>query len=211
MTDPIPLPVRRLPNQTLHHVWAPKLHRPIAFSSVAQVRLWVMLEANPGVTKYCERPALPGEHGSEPVADFWAERGRTSHWFVLGDDVDDHIDLPDTDPSTPHAPHTEIISPKDLEHHRVWIQNWMSLLPYLTTCSHLIDPTLRENVIHFFNAEATLEHAEHHFARHDAVLVRTAVIAALHSGQLASTDLITLPVSRQTRFIRCDRGSSHAA
>jgi hypothetical protein len=33
MTDPIPLPVRRLPNQTLHHVWAPKFHRPIAFSS----------------------------------------------------------------------------------------------------------------------------------------------------------------------------------
>ena len=211
MTDPIPLPVRRLPNQTLHHVWAPKLQRAIAFSSVAQVRLWVMLEANPGVTKYCERPALPGGHGSEPVADFWAERGRTAHWFVLEDDVDDHVDLPDTDTSIRHAPHTEIISIKDLERHRFWIQNWTSLLPYLTTGGHLIDPTLRENVIRLFNDEATLEHAEHHFSRHDAVLVRTAVIAALHSGQLASTDLITLPLSRQTRFIRCDRGSSHAA
>ena len=30
MTDPIARPVKRLPKQTLHHVWAPKLNRTIA-------------------------------------------------------------------------------------------------------------------------------------------------------------------------------------
>jgi hypothetical protein len=209
MTDPIPLPVRRLPKQTLHHVWAPKLRRPIAFSSVAQVRLWVMLEANPDVTNYCERPALSAEQETEPIADFWVKRDGTEQWLVLGGDVD-HFGLQVTDGSTRTAPCTEIIPAVELDRHRIWIQNWMSLLPYLTTGSHLIDPTFRDQVIRFFDREATLEEAELHFSRNDPVLVRTAVIAGLHGGQLASTDLIESPVSRNTWIIRHRRGDRHA-
>jgi hypothetical protein len=50
------LPVSRLPKQTLHHAWSPKLQRTLVLTSVNQVRLRVMLEANPAVKTYCERP-----------------------------------------------------------------------------------------------------------------------------------------------------------
>ena len=33
MSDPTPLPMRRLPKQPLHHVWAPKLARPVVLNT----------------------------------------------------------------------------------------------------------------------------------------------------------------------------------
>ncbi|WP_144022304.1 hypothetical protein [Caballeronia sordidicola] len=70
MQPPEPLPLSRLPKQTLHHVWSPKLQRTLVLTSVNQVRLWVMLEANPAVTKYCERPALVSNQ-RDSHAVFW--------------------------------------------------------------------------------------------------------------------------------------------
>lgn len=88
MREPVPLPVQRLPKQTLHHAWAPKLRRPVMFVSATQVRLWIMLEANPGVTNYCERPALSVEPVTEPIADFWVMRDGAEQWLIVDDNVD---------------------------------------------------------------------------------------------------------------------------
>ncbi|WP_133665274.1 hypothetical protein [Paraburkholderia sp. BL10I2N1] len=210
MNSPVPLPVRRLPRQTLHHAWAPKLQRPILFSSAMQLRLWIMLEANPGVTSYCERPALSVEGVTEPLADFWVMRDGREQWLSIDDSADVHEPQPEAQTSR-SAPDVEIISRKEIECHRIWIQNWMLLLPYLATGAHLIEPTLLANVVEFFDHSATIDEAEQHFPRIDPVLVRTAVIAGLHSGQLISPGLVTLAFSRHTRVNRYHRGETHEA
>ena len=46
MDEPVSLELERLPRQTLHHAWAPKLGRLIVLSSVGQLWLWAMLEAH---------------------------------------------------------------------------------------------------------------------------------------------------------------------
>jgi hypothetical protein len=211
MTNPVPVPVQRLPKQTLHHAWAPKLGRPVMFTSVIQVRLWVMLEANPSVTRYCERPACAVEHVPESVADFWVLRDGNEQWLTLEDDFTSAPASKTVDQHTPSSLCVETISRKEIERHRLWIQNWMSLLPYLATGRHLIDPTLSESIVQFFDRTATLESAEQHFSRVDPVLVRTAVIAGLHTGRLFSTDLLGSPLSRHTRVNRYRRGDEHAA
>jgi len=214
MTRPVPLPVRRLPRQTLHHAWAPKLQRPILFSSAMQLRLWIMLEANPGVTSYCERPALSVEGVTEPLADFWVMRDGRQQWLSIDDSADVQADAPEQQPATQtsrSAPEVEIISREEIERHRIWIQNWMLLLPYLATGAHLIEPTLLANVVEFFDPSGTIDEAEQHFPHIDPVLVRTAVIAGLHSGQLISPDLVTLAFSRHTRVSRYHRGETHEA
>jgi hypothetical protein len=210
MTRPVPSPVRRLPRQTLHHAWAPKLQRPILFSSAMQLRLWIMLEANPGVTSYCERPALSVERVAEPLADFWIVRDGREQWLSIDDSASTH------EPQTAaqisrSAPGVENISGEEIERHRVWIQNWMLLLPYLATGAHLIEPGLLANVVEFFDLPATIDDAEEHFSHVDPVLVRTAVIAGLHGGQLISPDLVTLAFSRQTRVNRYHRRQTHEA
>ena len=82
MHPPEPLPVSRLPKQTLHHVWSPKLQRTLVLTSVNQVRLWVMLEANPAVTTYCERPVLASNQ-HDPHADFWLLQDGRPQYLAL--------------------------------------------------------------------------------------------------------------------------------
>ncbi|MFX1767838.1 hypothetical protein PWP93_35745 [Paraburkholderia sp. A1RI-2L] len=213
MKEPVPAPVQRPPKQTLHHAWAPKLRRPVMFASATQVRLWIMLEANPGVTNYCERPVPSVEATTEPIADFWVMRDGAEQWLIVDDNVEEAAAHGQqiANETTRTAPRVETISSKDIEHHRIWVQNWMSLLPYLATGSHLIDPTLLVNIIHFFNRPATIDEAEQHFARLDPVLVRTAIITALHGGQLISPDLTTLAFSRHILVSKYHRGKTHEA
>jgi hypothetical protein len=213
MREPVPLPVQRLPKQTLRHAWAPKLRRPVMFVSATQVRLWIMLEANPGVTNYCERPALSVEPLTEPIADFWVMRDGAEQWLIVDDNVDG-VRAPDPrigSQTIQAAARVETISSKDIERHCRWIQNWMSLLPYLATGSRLIDPALLANIIQFFDRPATIDEAEQHFSRIDPVLARTAIIAGLHGGQLISPDLTTLAFSRHIRVSRYRRGEPHEA
>jgi hypothetical protein len=199
MRPPESLPVTRLPKQTLHHVWSPKLHRTLMLTSLGQVRLWVMLEANPTVATYCERPALGSDHHGLS-ADFWVLRNGQPQCLVLGEHCEA---VPAQDASaTPSSSFIQIIGSSDLDQHRVWIQNWMSLLPYLSAGKRLIDTQLAKAVVGFFEREASFVELEQHFARYDPVLIRTAAIAGLHSGDLLSPGLAALPWTLHTRIQR---------
>jgi hypothetical protein len=137
------------------HPWAPQLRRPAMFASARQVRLWSMLEAYPGVTNYCWRPALTVESLTEQIADFWIIRDGAEQWLVIDDNVEQAgaHGLQVADQTTRSVPCVETISSNDIEH----------------------------------------------FSRINPVLVRTAIIAGLHGGQLTSPDLTTLALSPHRR------------
>ena len=209
MADPVARPVQRSPRQTLHHVWAPKLNRAVMLTGQEQLHLWVMLEAHPGVTRYCERPSLDDTHNPCPVADFWALRDGTPVWLRL------EAEASGTAPNAVSAenPIVENVSADELKRHRHWIHNWLSLLPYLSSASPLSLRPLQAQVIELVGREASLDEIERHFANTDAVLVRTAVIAALHEGSLISEDLQNKHWDRSARVYRSYRntfGHHHA-
>jgi len=189
MQPPEPLPLSRLPKQTLHHVWSPKLQRTLVLTSVNQVRLWVMLEANPGVTTYCERPALVSNQ-RDSHAVFWLLLNGHPQCLAL-ELASESTPHEDSSVDTPSSLLIQTIRPADLDEHRVWIQNWMTLLPYLNTGMRLIDAALAKDVVEFFEREASFLELEQHFSRYDPILIRTAAIAGLHAGDLLSPDLVT--------------------
>lgn len=199
MFEPVALPLHRLPKQTLHHVWAPKLRRPVLLTSQGQLRLWAMLEANPSVTRYCERPSWPAECGPRPALDFWVLREHQPVWLASEELAST---LPIQDPCQQQGIVVQSVTTKNLDSHRVWIQNWLSLLPYLSATSSLNLDHLGKQVVEFFTRESSIDAAERHFARDDDVLVRTAVIAQLHAGRLFSGDLLTRPWDLDTRVVR---------
>ena len=207
MVEPVALPVQRSPKQTLHHVWAPKLRRIVMLTGQDQLHLWVMLEAHPGVTQYCERPASADAAQALPIADFWAIRDGTPTWLRLVEaPVDDAASLA----RATSDEGVELIGPDELKRHRVWIRNWLSLLPYLSTTSPLGLESLKAQVVEGAGDEATFDEIERHFAHTDPVLTRTAVIAALHAGRLVSEDLQHKPWDRSTRVCRASPRDRHA-
>ena len=207
MFEPVALPLHRLPKQTLHHVWAPKLGRPVLLTSQGQLHLWAMLEANPAVTRYCERPSWPAECGPQPSLDFWALRDGQPVWLTSENMSSGGI-LQEARPSEVIVVQT--ITAKELKSHRMWIENWLSFLPYLSTTSSLNLDHLRTPVGEFFTREASLGDAEQHFAHIDSVLVRTTVIAELHAGRLNSRDLLTRPWDIDTGVVRISQQALHA-
>ena len=213
MADPVARPVARSPGQTLHHVWAPKLNRTVMLTGREQLHLWVMLEAHPGVTRYCERPASADPDIRCPVADFWALRDGSHVWLRLEAEASGTVSDATADAASAEDPIVETISADELKRHRHWVRNWLSLLPYLSSASALNLRPLQAQVIEWVSGNASLDEIERHFANTDAVLVRTAVIAALHDGSLISEDLQIRPWDRSTRIYRSNRntvGRHHA-
>ena len=208
MHEPAALPLQRLPMQTLHHAWAPKLGRTIVLNSTGQLRLWAMLEAHSGVTRYCERPAWPGDVPAPRPPVFWALRDGAPVWLVL----DDEAQRSDEPVPPSDGPALQTVTAYDLDRHDIWIRNWLSLLPYLSTVASLdgAGVGVGETVIDFFRHEASFEDAERHFAHLDSMLVRAAVVAGLHRGVLFSSELLVRPWDGQTRMVRCSPPRLHA-
>lgn len=208
MTSPIALPVKRLPKQTLHHVWAPKLNRTVVLAGRDQLHLWVMLEAHPAVSRYCERPTWPDENETSPNPDFWALRDGSAVWLALGD-------VPQIDPNAapllpPSIPTVEWISAEALDQHRVWIQNWLSLLPYLGADGTPSFDSLVAQVVQAADPDSCFDELERQFSGTDPLLVRTAVVAALHQGLLVSEELQHRQWDRSTRVSKLSKWSPHA-
>jgi hypothetical protein len=207
LIEPSSLALERLPRQTLHHAWAPKLGRVIMLNSTAQLGLWALLEAHPGVTRYCERPSWPGDELPSPSPDFWALRDGKPVWLALRQEAPA---AKGEAPCPADASGVQTVTIDELDRHRVWITNWLSLLPYLTVDAWPELESLREPVIGFFRHEASFDDAERYFARLDPVLVRTAVIAGLHQGRLYSAELLVRLWDGRTRVSRCPPRGSHA-
>ncbi len=210
MSEPESSPIRRLPGQTLRHVWSPKCARPLLLTSLSQLRLWIMLESNPEVSVLRERP-LSSDLSNQRY-DYWAMRSGEPVWLAISEDTQANAHAPNVDRqdlSCGDIDRTELITRTDLDRHRVWIQNWLSLLPYLCTGSALSMQVLRERVLNFYQYDGTLEDAEHEFGRTDPVLIRTAVIAELHAGGLTCEDLSKRTWDRSVR-ISSSRGTSDA-
>jgi len=73
---------KRRPWQRRIEVFSPKLRRRLTLFSRDALDAWILLEADPHVHSFCERPAyMVGNAGR--VLDFWIDRGRHQHFWVV--------------------------------------------------------------------------------------------------------------------------------
>ena len=63
-----------------------------------------MLEAHPGVSKYCERLAWPDDETGDGYVDFWALRDGRPLRLVLSDSISGSISESTTDDQTRTVP-----------------------------------------------------------------------------------------------------------
>ena len=180
--------------------FSPKLIRRMTFYRRALLEQWVLLEADPQVITFCERPGYVQINGHDRLADFWVRYVDRDELVILDDNPgggdttqsDRNLDV--------HTFSIRRVVSAELAAARVWIENWQRMLPCLVANRDLVPPTLPQAIARFVNQPQRLLAIEREFSTGDPVLVRTAVFALLHDGRVSAPELQTQPLSLLTSF-----------
>lgn len=185
-------------------------HRLEAFSLKAGRRLtlyresaleqWVMLEADPAVTAFCERPGFVQSGAKLYLVDFWVRYVDRQELVILFDsDAELVLEPPvilDSSRLTVRS-----IQPSDIAASRAWIGNWKRMLPCLVATRGLVPPLLSNEIERFVARPHRLLSIEREFTTGDPILVRAAVFGLLHAGRVQAPELRAHELSLLTEFV----------
>jgi hypothetical protein len=180
--------------------FSPKLARRMTFYRRASLEQWVLLEADPLVITFCERPGYIQINGHHRLADFWVRYIGLDELVILDD-----CNYKDDATKPVHNLDAQTFSIRrvvraELAAARVWIENWQRMLPCLVANRDLVPPTLPQAIARFVKEPRRLLDIEREFSTGDPVVVRTAVFGLLHNGRVGAPELQTQPLSLLTSF-----------
>ncbi|MFC0403092.1 hypothetical protein [Paraburkholderia rhizosphaerae] len=180
--------------------FSPKLARRMTFYRRASLEQWVLLEADPRVITFCERPGYIQINGHNRLADFWVR-------YIDRDELVILDDCHYKDDATKAVRNLDVqtflirkVVRAELAAARVWIENWQRMLPCLVANRDLVPPALPQAIVRFTNEPQRLLAIEREFSTGDPIPVRTAVFGLLHSGRVSAPELRTQPLSLLTSF-----------
>ena len=195
----IPIDDARPKGAARFELWAPKLKRRITLFDPFHVQLWTLLESNPRVSTYCERPAYWQAGAQQQLIDFWVSAGRREQcWVVTAEPQPARDGVLDPDRSID----VRYVHAKNLASRNVWIENWMRILPYLSSNARFVSEQLMSDIEQAASHAPTLGEIERDFQPHDIVLVRTAAFMLLHKGRLKADALCAQTLGTEIRLRR---------
>jgi hypothetical protein len=148
-----------------------------------------VLEADPGVEVFCERPVrFPAAQG-EAVANFWVRSQHHEAILLLGEH--DSSALPVEIAGV--APH--VVAEAEIAAARMWILNWQRMLPVIVAARGSAVPGLSTAVLRFVTGPMPLSRIEREFAFGDPTPVRATVFELLRTGRLQAPSLRTEALS----------------
>ena len=196
-----PITIARPRGAHRFEAFSPKLARRVMFYQRPAVEQWLLLEADPAVVTFCERPGYAQIDGCRRLADFWVRYGDREELILLGEGrFEDESPAGNTDLDD-KALSIRYVVVADLAAARTWIDNWQRMLPYLVANRDLVAPTLPGEIEQFLKEPQRLLAIEREFSIGDPVLVRSALFGLLHSGRVNAQELRTQPLSLLTMFV----------
>src|ERR1700712_5674253 len=129
-------------------VFSPKLSRRLTLYRRAVLDAWMLIETDPSVVSFSERPGtdLIGEHNRQ--VDFLVRYADRNELLIAADPpVDEDDDVRDTIDAS--ASLIRVIPRAELVAARMWIDNWHRMLPSLVATRGLISASLLRSVERF--------------------------------------------------------------
>jgi hypothetical protein len=195
-----PIEMSRRPWQRRIEVYSPKLKRRLTLFSWAAHDAWLLLEADPAVKVFCERPAyLEGEAGR--LVDFWVSRGRHAKFWVLWPSEAEKSPLP----KSVQGVALRIVRRADLMALDRRIQNWSQIVPYRVSFARFPNARLQTDIFNRLEKPHRLERLESTFHPLDVATVRAALFELLATGRIIAPDLDSAPLGLTTMFRRPTR------
>lgn len=136
-----PIEISRRPWQRRIEVYSPKLKRRLTLFSWAAHDAWLLLEADPAVKVFCERPAYV-EGGAGRLIDFWVSRGRHAKFWVLWSSELEKPALP----RSVQGVALRILRRADLVALDRRIHNWSQILPYRVSFARYPNGRLQKDI-----------------------------------------------------------------
>jgi hypothetical protein len=180
-------------------VFSPKLKRRLTFDRRCAVDEWIVLESDPAVQAFCERPGFVQFGGERFRADFQVCYANRRDLLLLPNPVAVKDSKPHADLDV-SAMNVRLLEPADLAASRIWIDNWQRMLPCLTATRGLVPTSLLDAIERFVATAQPLLAIEREFSTGDPILARAAVFALLHAGRIGAPELRTTPLSWLTLF-----------
>lgn len=192
-------------------VFSPKLARRLSLGGYAAYRTWLVIEANPHIKSFCERPTyVDGPRGA--VIDFWVqlcddEAGE--FWMIEPDTVNKTASVPE---AQLHGLNVRYITHADLHAWAIPIANWARITPYLVSYRRYQDRLLVQSIEAFLNQPTSIDAILKQFAQRDTTTVEAALFSLLAAGRVLSPDLARAPLGGSTRFHQtaCAVAPAHA-
>jgi hypothetical protein len=192
-----PIEVSRRPRQRRIEVFSPKLKRRVRLFSWAAHDAWVLLEADPAVRVFCERPAyLEGESGR--LIDFWVSCGRHARFWVVSSADPEKLPIP----KSVHGISVKLLRRADLMAFNRRIANWGRILPYRITFARYPDRRLQKDIFDRLEKPHRLERLEAAFHPLDIASLRAALFELLAVGKIIAPELDSKPLGLTTMFRR---------
>jgi hypothetical protein len=176
---------------------SPKINRRLTLFSRDAHDAWLLLEADPKVRSFCERPAyVAGEAGR--LIDFWVDRGRHAKFWILGGAESEADGLP----STLHGIAVRVLHRADMIAAETRIKNWSQIVPYLISFKRHTNRRLQEEVFARVEKPHRLEHLEAAFQPIDVSAVRASLFKLVAEGRVVAPDIDVVPLAATTVFRR---------
>lgn len=211
------VPFSRPPGRRRIEVFSPKIGRRLSLGGYDVYRTWLVIEANPDILTFCERPTyIHGPRG--PAIDFWVQlRGAPvgEFWIVESPSPSASsspskstsspkaIDTPPSErPSHLHDLPVRYLSRADLIAWEIPIANWARIVPYLVSHRRYKDALLEQQIMAFLKDDESLDAVVTNFDERDEATVQASVFQLLAQGRVISPDLALRPLDGATRFQR---------
>ena len=196
--EPLALPRPRGAHR--YDVFSPKLGRRLTLYRRSAFEASLMLEADPAIKNFCERPGFVAIHGQRRLVDFWARSDDRECLVLLEATLANGLpqSCTDFDPDAFDIRHIDIA---DRAAARVWTENWQRILPVMVAARGLVKPSLPGEIERYVASPQSLMAIEREFSTGDPSLVRAAVFELLHRGRIQALELHTESLSFMTRFV----------
>jgi hypothetical protein len=158
---------------------------------------WILLEADPEVRSFCERPAyVVGEAGR--LIDFWVDRRRQAKFWILSGGESEADGLP----STLHGIAVRVLHRADMIAAEMRIKNRSQIVPYLISFRRHINRRLQEEIFARVEKPHRLEHIEAAFQPIDVSVVRASLFTLVAEGRVVAPDIDVVLLGPTTVFRR---------
>jgi hypothetical protein len=195
-----PIELSRRPWQRRIEVYSPKLKRRLTLFSWAAHDAWLLLEADPAVKVFCERPAYV-EGGAGRLIDFWVSLGRHAKFWVLWSSESQMPALP----KSVQGIALRVLRRADLMALDRRIHNWSQILPYRVSFARYPNGRLQKDIFNRLEKPHRLERLEAAFHPLDVATVRAALFELLATGKIIAPDLDSRPLGLMTMLRRPTR------